>query len=74
MYLGFPAGESRSECVFSTTTGIVTKKRARLSNIMVEALTIIREFLSLPDYSFDVLMEALTEFLTENKMVTTEEK
>ncbi len=65
MYLAFPAGESHSEAVFSCTTAIVTKKRTNLSDFMIEALTIIREYLSQDGYSFEELLHALTKYLEQ---------
>jgi len=58
MYLAFPAGTAASVRGFSGTTATVRKLRSSMSDELLESLTIIRDYLIQPSYTFDdVLME-----------------
>lgn len=64
IFLSMPAGSSPSECVFSSTTDMVTKKRNCLGDDTLEQMTIVRHYVRSPWYKFDVLakkMEAEAE-------------
>jgi hypothetical protein len=61
LFLSMPAGSSPSECVFSTTTDIVTKKRSSLGDGTLEKLTVIRAFLHSQFYSFENIIKRLVE-------------
>jgi hypothetical protein len=55
VFLSMPAGGSPSECVFSSTTDMVTKKRNRLGDDTLEKMTVVRHFLKSRFYNFDDL-------------------
>jgi len=61
MYINFPAGSAASERGFSITSAIVTKQRNRISDDTLEQLTVIRDYLTQTDYTFEDLVSALAE-------------
>jgi len=61
LYLSMPAGSSPSECVFSQTTDIVTKKRNSLGDGTLEKIVVIRSFLKSKCFDFETLIKQLAE-------------
>ena len=64
IFLSMPAGSSPSECVFSSTTDMVTKKRNSLGDDTLEQMTIVRHFLRSDRYQFRTMynkMEGLAK-------------
>jgi hypothetical protein len=53
LFLSMPAGGAPSECVFSSTTDMVTKKRNSLGDATLEQMTSIRNFVRSRTYKFD---------------------
>lgn len=65
-YLGVPATTGASERSFSSTTGVVTKKRNRIGDKLLEDLIIIRDWIKNGCYDFSQLVQALIE-MTERE-------
>jgi len=59
IFLSMPAGSSPSECAFSATTDMVTKKRNCLGDDTLEQMLIVRHFVRSPRYKFDVLAKKM---------------
>lgn len=59
IFLSMPAGSAPSECAFSSTTDMVTKKRNCLGDDTLEQMTVVRHFVHSPRYKFDVLAKKM---------------
>jgi len=59
IFLSLPAGGAPSEATFSSTTEVVTKKRNQLGDVTLEMMTVIRNFLQMPDFDLTKLIEEI---------------
>lgn len=67
LYLSMPSGGSPSECVFSSTTDLVTKKRNSLDDRTVEKVVIVRAYARSPLYSLESVVADLAKDVAEKK-------
>jgi hypothetical protein len=59
MFLSLPAGGAPSESAFSSTTDTLTKKRMSLADDTLEMMTVVRDYVRLPDFDINELATAL---------------
>jgi hypothetical protein len=59
IFLSMPAGGAPSECTFSATTDMVTKKRNRLGDDTLEQMTVVRHYVRSPAYKFNAFSEKM---------------
>ena len=67
IFLSMPAGGAPSECVFSSTTDMVTKKRNCLGDDSLEQMTIVRHFVRSPRYNFSAVAKKMEENAAKQK-------
>jgi hypothetical protein len=67
IFLSMPAGGAPSECVFSSTTDMVTKKRNCLGDDSMEQMTIVRHFVRSLHYNFGVVAKKMEENAAKQK-------
>ncbi len=67
VYLAIPATTAPSERSFSSTTGVVTKKRNRIGDQLLENLTVSRDWIASKCFSFEEILNELAKFITENE-------
>jgi hypothetical protein len=63
IFLSMPAGGAPSECTFSATTDMVTKKRNRLGDDTLEQMTIVRHYVRSGAYNFNALSKKVRDHL-----------
>jgi hypothetical protein len=59
MFLSLPAGGAPSESAFSSTSEMVTKKRMRLNDDTLEMMTVVRDYVRLPEFDINELATTL---------------
>ncbi len=59
LYHSAMASSAASERGFSSTTGVITKKRTSMSDSLLEKLTVVRDYMRYPEYKFSNIMEDL---------------
>lgn len=59
MFLSLPAGGAPSESAFSSTSETVTKKRMRLNDDTLEMMTVVRDYVRLPEFNVNELATTL---------------
>ncbi len=59
LYHSAMASSAASERGFSSTTGVITKKRTSMSDSLLEKLTVVRDYMRYPEYKFSNIMDEL---------------
>jgi hypothetical protein len=62
-----PARDAPSECVFSSTTDMVTKKHNCLGDDLLEQMTIVRHFVRSLRYNFGAVAKKMEENAAKQK-------
>jgi len=70
MLLSIPGGESHCERVFSWLADIVTKKRTRLGNSMLEMTLILYDVFKMNDFDWDEFQDSLDKEYTRAKIAS----